>query len=206
MLRQLLAGCAALAILPAAASGSCDTYAHQLRIMAEVDQAMREHWNEVQIPVHAKSEAELPLVVRQTMLVDRVNTARLKALVAACGWPSRSTHGTMAVDDAWLLAQHADADLAFRETVLTLLERGVAAGDLPASHLAYFSDRLALSKHQPQRYGTQLRQSGACEYTLEPVDDLAAVDARRKALGWPPVAAYIRLVNEQSQGPACRLR
>ena len=46
--------------------------------------------------------------------VDAVHTARLKAIVAAHGWPTVAQVGQDGADAAWLLAQHADKDPAFQ--------------------------------------------------------------------------------------------
>lgn len=82
---------------------------------------------------------------------------------------------------AWLLVQHADADLAFQKDCLARLERAVAAGDASPADLAYLHDRVAVGEKRKQRYGTQYGP---------PIEDEANVDARRAAVGLGTLAEY----------------
>ena len=84
----------------------CATYAGQLAVMVNVDQAMRGRWDWKVLSEVKNGPA--PRFVQQTSLVDRVNTERFKQLVRVCGWPDAKEHGQAAVDDSWLIAQHAD--------------------------------------------------------------------------------------------------
>jgi hypothetical protein len=186
-----------------AAAGVCASYAADLAVMTSVDQALRARWDFSAPPADAGSPAELPRIVQQTELVDRTNTTRLKALVRACGWPRRSVHGEQAVQNAWLLAQHADHDRRFQRLVLSLLETGVTAGEVPPENLAYLADRLAVADGKPQRWGTQLTQTGPCGFDFSPLDNRARVEERRKAIGLPPLEDYRQLVNDTAARPGC---
>lgn len=57
--------------------------------------------------------------------VDAGNTARLKAIIAEYGWPTRSMVGEDGASAAWLLAQHADRDPEFQRSVLRVMENSV---------------------------------------------------------------------------------
>ena len=46
--------------------------------------------------------------------IDRSNTARMREIVSDVGWPGRRAVGRRGARAAWLLAQHADQDTAFR--------------------------------------------------------------------------------------------
>lgn len=196
--------CAAVAagcgLLPdvACAALDCARYADDLRQMAEVDQALRLRWPADPFPKGAKSEADLPESVRLTITADRVNTRRLKAWVEACGWPSRQGQGDKAVFDAWLLVQHSP-DEAFQRSVLTRLQAERASG-VPPFQQAYLADRLATKEHEPQRYGTQLAMRGPCDFEFEPMDDRAKVEARRRAIGLPPLDEYRQQVLQSMPG------
>ena len=54
------------------------------------------------------------------------NTARMKGIVDEHGWPGRSLAGEDGANAAWLLVQHADADPAFQERCLALMEAAAA--------------------------------------------------------------------------------
>jgi hypothetical protein len=127
--------------------------------------------------------------------VDADNTARMKALVAGGGWPTRSRVGERGAEAAWLLVQHADADLAFQKQCLALLQRAHAAGEAAARHVAYLTDRVLVAEGKPQRYGTQFhRPEGAP--VPQPLEDSAQVDARRAAMGLGTLADHTRQLEQ----------
>ena len=122
--------------------------------------------------------------------VDRKNTARLKAIVAERGWPGKGLVGPDGAQAAWLLVQHADRDRDFQRRCLTLLEQAVKAGEASGVHLAYLTDRVRVGDGRPQLYGTQFLTIDGRE-ELQPIEDQAHVDERRKAVGLPPLAEYV---------------
>ena len=117
--------------------------------------------------------------------IDRKATARMKEILAKHGWPGRQLVGDDGSRGAWLLVQHADADVAFQKQCLALLEKAVAAGDADAQSHAYLYDRVAVAEGRPQRWGTQFRDGEP-----QPIEDAANVDARRAAIGLPTMAEY----------------
>lgn len=121
--------------------------------------------------------------------VDERNTARLREIVAAIGWPTRSKVGQQAEHAAWLLAQHADADRAFQREALALMS-AEPTDEVCPKHLAYLEDRLRVADGRPQRYGTQLTGRGD-ELEPLPIEDRDHVDERRKAVGMGPLAEYL---------------
>lgn len=84
---------------------------------------------------------DLPLITegeeRVLSAVDAVHTARLKAIVAAHGWPTVAQVGQDGADAAWLLAQHADKDPAFQRSVAEAMEPLVATGRVRAFSYVY---------------------------------------------------------------------
>ena len=76
------------------------------------------------------------------------------------------------------------------------LRQSVAAGEAEAKHLAYLSDRVAMHRGRPQRYGTQFvsrdgdlvpRDGDLVPHELE---DPARVDAWRAEVGLGSLAEY----------------
>jgi hypothetical protein len=117
--------------------------------------------------------------------VDRANTARMREIVATCGWPGSALAGTDGAHAAWLLVQHAPDD--FKEECLPLLEDAVARGDAAPRDLAYLTDRVLMQRGEPQVYGTQyLIVDG--RLNLWTVRDPDQLDERRAVLGLPPEA------------------
>lgn len=121
--------------------------------------------------------------------VHRANAARLRELVAAHGWPGRSRVGDEAADAAWRIVQHAIGEPDFQRAMLPVIERAVAAGELPARAAAMLDDRIRAFEGRPQRYGTQYDWSddGAAMVPIGGVEDAHEVDTRRAAVGLPPI-------------------
>lgn len=120
--------------------------------------------------------------------VDRQNTERLKAIVAAIGWPTISKVGPEASESAWLLVQHATAEPAFMKQCLTLM-KGAEEGDVDPATIAYLEDRLLIMEGKPQIYGTQfLTNNGVTEPF--PIEDSDRVDERRARVGLGTYAEY----------------
>jgi hypothetical protein len=124
--------------------------------------------------------------------IDRRNTARLKEILDRHGWPGKTLVGTQAAHAAWLLVQHADHDLPFQKRCLALLAEAVTRGEAVAQDLAYLTDRVRVAEKKEQVYGTQLRQEGGT-FKPQPIEDEANVDRRRRQVGLPPLAEYLKL-------------
>ncbi|WP_407940896.1 DUF6624 domain-containing protein [Nonomuraea antri] len=124
--------------------------------------------------------------------VDVSNTAFLKRVIAQHGWPGRDLVGEQAAHAAWLLAQHADRDVAFQRSCLPLLEEAAKAGQATWADYAYLVDRVRVADGQLQVYGTQYgMREGRLE--LQPVEDLDHLDERRARAGLGPHAEYDRM-------------
>jgi hypothetical protein len=126
--------------------------------------------------------------------IDSANTTWLKAVVARRGWPGRSLVGTEASNAAFLIVQHAVHDSAFQAQALSLMERGVPTGEVRGADVAMLADRVAVHRGEPQRYGTQAKLLNG-RLVIDPIADSAHVDERRAALGMPPLAEYLRLLD-----------
>lgn len=127
--------------------------------------------------------------------VDKVHTRRLHAIVDASGWPTRSMVGEDGATAAWLLLQHADLDPDFQERCLRLMEPLAAAGEASPRDLAYLTDRVAVNRGRPQRYGTQWQEVGG-EFVPQPIEDPERVDERRAAVGLDTLAQNKARMNE----------
>lgn len=117
--------------------------------------------------------------------VHRANAARLRALVAAHGWPGRALVGAVAASAAWRIVQHAIGEPDFMRAMLPLL----AASDVDRAELAMLEDRIRVFEGRPQRYGTQSDwdDAGTALVPSVGVEDPATVDERRAAVGLPPI-------------------
>jgi hypothetical protein len=122
--------------------------------------------------------------------VDQKNRARLKEVVDKHGWPGKSLVGKDGAHAAWLLVQHADADLAFQKRYLELM-KAAPKGDVQPEDIAYLTDRVLVAEKKKQVYGTQLQGQGGT-FKPHPIEDEANVDKRRAEVGLPPLAEYLK--------------
>lgn len=137
-----------------------------------------------------KSPDDKP-AIEVVIAIDREATARMKQVIAQHGWPGKSVVGVDGANAAWLLVQHADADLAFQKSCIALMEPLVAKGEVTGKDFAYLWDRVAISEGRKQRYGTQYDGDD-----LAPLEDPANVDARRKAMGLGTLSEYKEFVKK----------
>jgi hypothetical protein len=174
-----------------AGSASCAAYAQDLAAMAGADAALRAR-QDLLAPPDAPAQGRRR---DQLALVERSNGARLKALLADCGWPRRGVHGEQAGKDAWRLVRQAGEDLALQKAVAQHLEQAVLRGEAPGRELAQLDDRIAVAEGRPQRYGTRMRQVDACHWVPYPMDDRARVAERRAQVGLPTLEQQESMAN-----------
>lgn len=121
--------------------------------------------------------------------IDDDNTAWLKRVVADHGWPTISLVGEEGELAAFLIIQHASPkqELEFQKKCLDLMKAALEKKDVRATSVAYLTDRVLMYEGKPQVYGTQFVLKDGT-YQPHPIEDEEHVDARRAALGLPPMA------------------
>src|SRR5258705_2833814 len=127
--------------------------------------------------------------------VHRRNAARLAAIMMEMGWPGRSVVGRDAADAAWLVLQHAIGDPPVMRRGLELL-RSLPPVDVDPIQVAMLEDRVRTYSGLPQIYGTQFDWDERGEMRPRPIEDGAHVDARRAAIGLPPLPEKLREIRE----------
>lgn len=134
------------------------------------------------------------------MRADSANTTWLKEYVARWGWPTSQQVGQEAVEAAFLIVQHAVHDTAFMRAMLPAVEAAYRRGDLKGGSVAMLTDRIEVHAGHSQIYGTQLSlRSG--RWVLDPIVDSAGVDQRRRRMGLPPLAEYVRRIDSVFRSP-----
>jgi Family of unknown function (DUF6624) len=73
--------------------------------------------------------------------------------------------------------------------------------EVSQSNLAYLTDRVLLAEGKEQRYGTQCTAIDG-KWKPRPLEDEANVDKRRADVGLPPLAEYLKLIEQQYGGNA----
>lgn len=122
---------------------------------------------------------------------DKKNRDWLKEIVDKHGWPGKSLVGKDGAHAAWLVVQHAVADLDFMKRCLELM-KVAPQGEVEPKQVAHMTDRILVKEKKKQIYGTEL--SG--KFEAEPIEDEANVDKRRVEVGLMPLAEYLKIARE----------
>ncbi len=167
----LLSACKTVSVQPD------ETLRQELLVLVKADQA-----------VMGKSAAEINVVLGNQV-------ARLKLIIKKHGWPSISLVGKDGAQAAWLMAQHADFDVPFQRSVLSMMEKLAEDKDVNLDNLAYLRDRVAINEGNLQIYGTQ----GACNgktYEPFPLRDGKSVDLQRSKMEMNPLQSYVEFASK----------
>ena len=132
--------------------------------------------------------------------VHRRNARDLLAIVREHGWPGRTLVGEEAMHAAWLVLQHAIGEPAVQRGCLPILREAAARGQATLAQVAHLEDRIAFFERRPQRYGTQFDWDERGMLSPWPIEDPDGVDARRTAVGLPPLADRIAQARKSAQG------
>ncbi|MCA9709056.1 MAG: hypothetical protein KDK70_24640, partial [Myxococcales bacterium] len=118
--------------------------------------------------------------------VHRANAERLRAIVAALGWPTAARVGIEASEAAWLVLQHAIGEPTLQRSMLEVLRDEARRGRVPPWQVAMLEDRVRAFEGRAQRYGTQLDWDERGQLAPWPVvEDVEVVDRRRAKVGLP---------------------
>ena len=162
----------------------------QLLARVARDQAIRD----TSVVQMRETGTNTPALIRSEQAVDSANLAWLKPQLERAGFPTMAQVGRDGVFAAALLVQHADDDPSFQAAVLPQIEAAFKAGVVSGEWVALLTDRVAKAQGRPQRYGTQATMTGG-RLVIDPIADSAQVDARRAAMGLPPLADYKRMLD-----------
>jgi hypothetical protein len=124
--------------------------------------------------------------------VHRRNADRLAEIIEEQGWPGRTLVGEDGAEAACLVLHHAIGHPGLQRRGLELLRQAAAAGEVAAAHAAVLEDRIAFFEGRPQRYGTQLDWDEQGQLSPHPIEEVASVDERRRAVGLPPLEEMVR--------------
>lgn len=157
----------------------------KIKHMCDIDQFMR---YKIDLPFkHKYSKEEEQHFWKQFVprfeALDSSNTHDVKELLKRYGWFKISEFGEESDQNAWLLVQHADLDVAFQKEVLKKLEMLYPQGETRAGNYAFLFDRVAVNEKRPQRYGTQGRCVDPGKWEPLPLEDPERVAELRKSMG-----------------------
>ncbi len=173
----------------------------KLAEMLRRDQEIREKIT----PLFAKADrdqAEFLRLAQEMAVIDEENLKELERIIERVGWPTSDRFGEDGSRAAFLIVQHAPFEA--QQKYLPLLREAVAKGGARGSDLALLEDRVLVREGKQQRYGSQVSFGADGTPRLDPVEDPATLDERRKSVGLPPIADYLKLLEEQIGKPIDR--
>jgi hypothetical protein len=125
--------------------------------------------------------------------VDRRHRPEIDRIHEQYGWLKASVAGKDAAHMFWLLVQHQDAELQRR--LLPEMERAVSEREASRADYALLYDRVMVGEGKLQRWGSQTKCVDG-KAVLDPVEDPAGLDDRRRALFMQPVEQYLGLMTD----------
>jgi hypothetical protein len=139
-------------------------------------------------------------VQRQLLdLMGRI-TRRLVEILDTYGWPGKSLVGEDGAEAAWTLALHTMHDPNVLRRCLALLRDAAAAGEAHPWQVAFLVDRVSLVERKLQVYGTTICRQEDGSFGPPLLEDPDQVDARRRAVGLPPLEEDIRRIEQFYSG------
>ncbi len=136
------------------------------------------------------SGAQKDSVIAHMQMQDKLDLARVTAIIDSAGWLGADVIGAKANQALFLVIQHADAQ-----------PDAVAAGKAEAHELAMLEDRVAVNSGGPQIYGSQVGWKNGKPF-MQPIADEEHVNERRKAVGLEPLEDYAERLGVHWTQPA----
>ncbi|MDP5078378.1 MAG: hypothetical protein NWQ19_09800 [Nonlabens sp.] len=126
------------------------------------------------------------------------NATILTGILDKTGFPTINQVGKDGFDAACLIVQHAISQPKFMKRCATLL-KSLAKTDIEAARkFAYLNDRIAVFENRCQLYGTQFDWDEKGLLSHHMVDDLIAVNNRRKELGWHSLEEQTEVIRKRA--------
>jgi hypothetical protein len=138
-------------------------------------------------------KAKAPLAeIRAT---EAANGAWLRETALRYGWIDAERFGGKASGAATVMAKHA-TDTRLLLAAIPLMKKDLARDAKFAQTFAIAYDQLLLSLGERQRYGSQVCSESGTRPFLCAVEKPSELDARRTAIGLPPLAEYLGMVSQ----------
>lgn len=156
--------------------------------------AMRKADQDARNSCSGDADEQLKCYVKISETVDKPNTKRLNEIFDAFGFPSVRRVGVDGVEAYYLLLQHSN-DIALKQKCLPAIKRLFERKVISAIDYSNFTDRLLVNLGRPQVYGANFDMRDG-KLVMSPTVDPKNLDKRRKAIGLPPIAEYVKILKE----------
>ena len=152
--------------------------------MVKEDQAVRAFQFEGRGPTEAEARA-----VKER---DEATTKRLSAILDRHGFPGVKAVGIDGTRAFITMLVHSPSVELMRRA-LPHVERAARRKEIPPDDFAMLADDVLANEGKLQLYGTNFRFDGD-RIALQPTQDPARLDERRRKLGLPPIAVYMQFI------------
>jgi hypothetical protein len=166
----------------------------ELLAMRDRDQAVRNA-----CPT-GNTDEQIKCYVKISEEVDKPHTQRLNEIVRTYGVPDSKLVGKEGVEAYYLLLQHSN-DPKLKQKSLKGMEKAFKAKELSPGDYANFTDRLLVNLGKLQVYGANFDLKDG-KMVMSPTKDVKNLDKRRKSIGLPPIAEYMKMLEEVYKIPA----
>jgi VWFA-related protein len=126
------------------------------------------------------------------------NAARLCSVLKQYGWPTTSVVGKEGAEAAFHLLRNSVPQMKI--DMLPVIVAAATVGEISRPNFASYVDRVRLDAGLKQLFGTQATPLDGF-LVLFPIEAEAQVDARRKQFELPPLADYLRLLQDKYRLP-----
>ncbi|MDT4896393.1 MAG: hypothetical protein QOH25_1470 [Acidobacteriota bacterium] len=151
-------------------------------------------------PDNQRAFAKYAVLTKKQDAIDKRNMKRLEAIIEKYGWPTKSMVGAEASEAVFLIIQHAD--LAHQKKYFPLLKAAAAKNEARPDQAAMMEDRILMGDGKKQIYGTGLHTNDVNKaLELWPIENEEEVDARRAAVGLPPMAEFLKVIGLKYNPP-----
>lgn len=160
----------------------------ELLKMREIDQKARAACAE------GKAAEQMKCLVETAEKIDVPNMKRLEEIFDEHGFPTAAMIGKDGVEAFLLILQHAP-DERLRQKLLKPIEKAFKHKEISPSQYAGFVDRLLVRQNKPQIYGSNFDMKDG-KLVMSKTKDLKNLDRRRRKIGLPPIAEYVKMLKE----------
>jgi len=160
----------------------------ELLAMEKVDQDARMRCTTMEADEQAKCFEQISITI------DTPNTKRLSQLFARYGFPGTAKVGKDGFQALMIVLQHSPTD-ELRLKSLDPITKAFRNKELPPMAYANFIDRLRLHQGKKQLYGSGFDFKDG-KFVMSPTEDVKNLEKRRAKIGLPPMAEYVRNLEE----------
>jgi hypothetical protein len=140
------------------------------------------------------ADEQIKCLAEISKAIDEPNTKRITEIFDQIGFPNTAKVGKEGLQAFMTLLQHAPTD-ELRVRSLKPISKAFKNKEIPPMAYANFVDRLRLHQGKKQLYGSGFELTDG-KLVMNPTEDVKNLEKRRARIGLPPMAEYIKGLEE----------